>query len=307
MMTYAPIALFTYSRPDHTRQAVESLLRNAESQDSDLFVFSDGPKTEAIVAGVKENRKYIRTITGFRSVTIVERETNWGLSHSLIDGITDIVERYGRVIVVEDDLILSPFFLRYMNEALDRYAGDDRVASVSAFLNPSDGNVPESFFLRYFACWGWATWKRSWDLLINDSSELLRRIRWKTNAFNIGGTGPLYGILYCDRVGLNDSWAVRFYASCFLAGKLHLFPGRSMSVQNGMDGSGTHSGMTDVYAKVRLSDTPIMLTEIPVEENRMMYRAFSVFYGMGKNKNSLLTLYARIKSLIRRILGLDYR
>ena len=80
-----------------------------------------------------------------------------------------------------------------------------------------------------------------------------------------------------------------------------------MSMQNGMDGSGTHSGMTDVYAKVRLSDTPIMLTEIPVEENRMMYRAFSVFYGMGKNKNSLLTLYARIKSLIRRILGLDYR
>lgn len=306
-MTYAPIALFTYSRPDHTRRAVESLLQNAEARNTDLYIYSDGPKTEAKAAGVEENRKYIRTITGFKSVTIVERETNWGLSHSLIDGITDIVERYGRVIVVEDDLILSSFFLRYMNEALDRYADDDRVASVSAFLNPIDGNVPESFFLRYFACWGWATWKRSWNLLINDSSELLRRIRWKTNAFNIGGTGPFYGILYCDRVGLNDSWAVRFYASCFLAGKVHLFPGRSMSMQNGMDGSGTHSGVTDVYAKVRLSDTPIMLADIPVEENRMMYRAFSAFYGMGKNKCSLPALYARLKSLIRRILGLDYR
>ena len=147
MMTYAPIALFTYSRPDHTRQAVESLLRNAESQDSDLFVFSDGPKTEAKVAGVEENRKYIRAITGFHSVTIVERETNWGLARSLIAGISEVIGRYGRVIVVEDDLVLSPYFLKFMNEGLEKYQDDEMVAAISAFLPAQAPVLPSTFFL----------------------------------------------------------------------------------------------------------------------------------------------------------------
>ena len=185
-MKFAPIALFTYNRADHTQSAVESLLRNTEASQSDLFVFSDGPKNETKIEGVKQNREYIHTITGFKSVTIVERESNWGLSKSLIAGITELTDKYGRVIVVEDDLIVSPYFLKYMNDALEKYKDDDRVASISAFLNPTDTQTSETFFLRYFACWGWATWKRAWQLFNPDSRELLKRIRWKTNEFNIG-------------------------------------------------------------------------------------------------------------------------
>jgi len=325
-MQYAPIALFTYNRADHTQQAVESLMKNAEAKDSDLFIFSDGPKNEKAKKGVEENRKYIKTLKdgnvlapcmcsgersseygNFKSVTVIEREKNWGLANSLIAGITEIVNKYGRVIVVEDDLILSPYFLQFMNEALEKYKDEDKVASISAFLNPIDCEAPETFFLRYFACWGWATWKRGWDILINDDRVLLKRLRWKKNDFNIGGTGPFYGILYCDKIGLNDSWAVRFYASQFLAGKIQLFPGRTMAIQSGMDGTGTHCGAGDtVYDYMSLSDRPIELPNIPIEENMEMYNAYSRFYGNGK-KRTFKTEWERVKSFIRRLIGIDYR
>ena len=306
-MDYAPIALFTYNRADHTQQAVESLLKNAEAKESDLFIFSDGAKTPEKQLGVDDNRAYIHTVSGFRSVTIIEREKNWGLANSLIAGITEIVNQYGRVIVVEDDLILSPYFLQFMNEALEKYKDEDRVASISAFLNPIDCEAPDTFFLRYFACWGWATWKRGWDILINDDRVLLKQLRWKKNDFNIGGTGPFYGILYCDKIGLNDSWAVRFYASQFLAGKLQLFPGRSMAIQTGTDGSGTHGTDADhKYDKMQLSMRPIHIGEIDVEESKEMYDAFSRFYGQGQKK-TFKTELARFKSFIRRLIGIDYR
>ena len=115
MQTYAPIALFTYNRADKTKRAVESLLQNIEAKYSDLFVFSDGPKTPEKKAGVEDNRKYIHSISGFNSVHIIEREKNWGLANSLIAGITEVINKYGKVIVVEDDLILSPYFLQFMN------------------------------------------------------------------------------------------------------------------------------------------------------------------------------------------------
>lgn len=313
-MQYAPIALFTYNRADHTKQAVESLLKNAEAKDSDMFIFSDGPKNEKAKKGVEENRKYIKTLKdgngnvngNFRSVTIIEREKNWGLANSLIAGITEIVNKYGRVIVVEDDLILSPYFLQFMNEALEKYKDEDRVASISAFLNPIDCEAPETFFLRYFACWGWATWKRGWDILINDDRVLLKRLRWKKNDFNIGGTGPFYGILYCDKVGLNDSWAVRFYASQFLAGKLQLFPGKTMAIQTGTDGSGTH-GVTvnHTFDTMQLCTEPIRMENIAIEENKEMYVAFARFYGKGQ-KRTVRTEWERFKSFIRRLIGIDY-
>ena len=393
-MQYAPIALFTYNRAEHTKQAVESLLKNKETKDSDLFIFSDGPKNEKAKRGVEVNRSFIRSLKDandngnlnlngkgkgfsfsqsrdaenqgsivslnnnlaknelsqdnisilsgnsqsaslrkeqsasedatqstspslnregrgescFKSITIIEREKNWGLANSLIAGITEIVNKYGRVIVVEDDLILSPYFLKFMNEALEKYKDEDRVASISAFLNPIDCEAPETFFLRYFACWGWATWKRGWDLLINDDRELLRRLRWKKNDFNIGGTGPFYGILYCDKIGLNDSWAVRFYASQFLAGKLQLFPGKTMAIQTGTDGSGTH-GITiqHTFDSMRLCMEPIHLGDIAIEENKEMYDAFARFYTKGNTEGRLKRVYSKIKSFFRSLLGLDYK
>lgn len=306
-MTYAPIALFTYSRPDHTRQAVESLLRNVESKDSDLFVFSDGPKTEAKVVGVEENRKYIRTITGFRSVTIVERETNWGLAKSLIAGISEVIGRYGRVIVVEDDLVLSPYFLKFMNEGLEKYKDDERVGAISAYLPAQAPELPSIFFLRYFHCWGWATWKRGWDLLNTDSKYLLRKLRMRKKAFDVGGNAGAYGNLYCQKVGLVDSWWVLLYASFFLAGKLTLYPSESLAQNNGMDGSGTHC-VEESYKNNSLATAPVKVNNILVEENEVAYCLFKKEFDSRADDMPILSrLYQRIKSFIRRLLYIDCR
>lgn len=314
-MQYAPIALFTYNRADKTKTVIESLLQNAEAKDSDLFIFSDGPKNAKAVEGVEANREYLKSLTSdaishnlFKSITIIEREKNWGLANSLIAGITELCEKYGRVIVVEDDLILSPYFLKFMNDGLNKYEKEDRVSAISGFLNPIDCEAPETFFLRYFACWGWATWKRAWDLINTDARDLLRQMRWKKKEFNIGGYGPFYGLLYCQKVGLVDSWAICFYASLFLSNKLVLYPGKTLAIQNGTDGTGIHSGKgPSVYDGMKCADSAVQIKPIETTENKDMYKAFSHFYKALNEDDFLLFEYKKIKSFVRRILGIDHK
>ena len=321
-MQYAPIALFTYNRADHTKQAVESLLKNAEAKDSDLFIFSDGPKNEKAVEGVKKNREYLQSLKNdndtltlryadatktpfFRSVTIIEREKNWGLANSLIAGITEIVNKYGRVIVVEDDLILSPYFLQFMNEALEKYKDEDRISAICSFTNPVMEPLPQTFFLRYFACWGWATWKRGWDLFEKDSRKLLWRLRntWRVDEFNIDNSYNFYNMLYCQMLGEIDSWAIRFYASSFVNNKLILYPGKSLCAQTGIDGSGTHAGSVN-NMQVEMTTTPIIIPEgIKVENHKDAYGVYSRFYRSQWNFH---TPYNIFKYFIRRLICIDF-
>lgn len=305
-MTYAPIALFTYNRADHTQRAVESLLKNAEAKYSDLFIFSDGPKTPEKKAGVEENRKYIHTISGFKSISIIEREKNWGLANSLIAGITEVINKYGKVIVVEDDLILSPYFLQFMNEGLEKYKDDDRVGTITGFVPPIKDKLPETFFLKYFQCWGWATWKRAWDLLETDARPLLKGLRFKKTKFDVGGGVGNYGNLYCQKVGLVDSWYLRYYASLFLKDKLSLYPGRSMVTNDGLDGTGTHCGVDLV--KAFLSDnshTPIILRNIDVKEDVQSYEVFKSYFLSQLPSKSFKSEFSRFKSFIRRLFFID--
>lgn len=305
-MTYAPIALFTYNRADHTRRAVESLLQNAEAKDSDLFIFSDGPKNEKTVRGVADNREYIHTVTGFKTVTIVEREKNWGLANSLIAGITDVINKYGRVIVVEDDLILSPYFLKFMNDGLEKYKDDDRVGTITGFVPPIEEKLPETFFLTYFQCWGWATWKRAWDLLETDARPLLKGLRFKRKKFDVGGGVCNYGNLYCQKVGLVDSWYLRYYASLFLKGKLSLYPGRSVATNEGLDGSGTHCGAELKRSfEAHNSQTPIKVNDVEVIEDLQVYRIFKKYFLSKQSGSFIKAAYYQFKSFVRRLLYID--
>lgn len=305
-MTYAPIALFTYNRADHTRKAVESLLQNAEAKDSDLFIFSDGPKNEKTVRGVADNREYIHTVTGFKTVTIVEREKNWGLANSLIAGITDVINKYGRVIVVEDDLILSPYFLKFMNDGLEKYKDDDRVGTITGFVPPIEEKLPETFFLTYFQCWGWATWKRAWDLLETDARPLLKGLRFKRKKFDVGGGVCNYGNLYCQKVGLVDSWYLRYYASLFLKGKLSLYPGRSVATNEGLDGSGTHCGAELKRSfEAHNSQTPIKVNDVEVIENLQVFRIFKKYFLSKQSGSFIKAAYYQFKSFVRRFLYID--
>lgn len=305
-MTYAPIALFTYNRADHTRRAVESLLQNAEAKDSDLFIFSDGAKNEKAIKGVEDNRKYIHTVTGFKTITIIEREKNWGLANSLIAGITDVINKYGRVIVVEDDLILSPYFLKFMNDGLEKYKDDDRVGTITGFVPPIEEKLPETFFLTYFQCWGWATWKRAWDLLETDARPLLKGLRFKRKKFDVGGGVCNYGNLYCQKVGLVDSWYLRYYASLFLKGKLSLYPGRSVATNKGLDGSGTHCGAELKRSfEAHNSQTPIKVNDVEVIEDLQVYRIFKKYFLSKQSGSFIKAAYYQFKSFVRRFLYID--
>ena len=279
----APVCLFVYNRIDHTRRTVDALKNNLFAQESDLIVFSDAAKSEANDEEVREIRQYIRKIVGFKSVTIVERETNFGLARSIIDGVTVIVNKYGRIIVLEDDMVTSPYFLTYMNEALENYFDDDCIISVHGYVYPVEQSLPEAFFLPGADCWGWATWQRGWTCFNNDGQFLLDELKRRQliRAFDYNGAYPFSKMLKDQIKGVNNSWAILWHASAFLAGKLTLYPGRSLVQNIGNDNSGTHCGKSDSL-DAELSKTPINLNAIKVEPSQVGRNAFEVFFRQSQ-------------------------
>lgn len=273
----APIALFVYNRLESLQATVESLAKNDLSAQSDLFIFADGPKASDNPESIRQVRQYIRSIQGFRSVTIQEREHNVGLARAIIEGVTWVIAVAGQVIVLEDDLVSSPFFLKYMNEALKFYEKDERVISIHSYVFPVDDVLPETFFLRGTDCWGWATWARGWSLFEADGQKLLTEItrRKLRRQFDFGGTFPYTRMLEQQIEGKNDSWAIRWYASAFLAGKLTLYPGQSLTYNVG--DFGTHCSALDSYM-VKLCDLPPRIGGVAVEESRVARACIRKFF-----------------------------
>jgi GT2 family glycosyltransferase len=239
----APIALFVYNRPDHARLTVEALKKNALAQASDLFIFSDAPKKPEAAETVREVREYIKTISGFGAVSIVERDKNWGLADSIIDGVSRLCKEYGRVIVLEDDLITSPRFLEYMNTALEKYAAEERVMQISGYMFPVEiQTTKEAFFLPVTTSWGWATWQRAWQHFdpAAQGYEALKHDRAKRKSFDLDGAYPYFRMLESQLRGEIDSWAIRWWLSVFSRNGLVLYPRQSLIENIGFDGSGTH-------------------------------------------------------------------
>ena len=153
--------MFTYNRPHHTFKTVEALKNNFLASESRLFIFSDGPKNNNSVLGVEKVRTYLKKIDGFKSIKIIERKKNLGLATSIIEGVTKIINEFGKIIVIEDDLVTSPFFLNYMNDALTIYKNDDQVAG---YLYPIDKILDSTFFIKGADCWGGQP-EKSWKFL----------------------------------------------------------------------------------------------------------------------------------------------
>jgi hypothetical protein len=279
----SPVVLFVYNRPWHTRQTIGALQKNDLAAESELTIFSDGPKNEEARLKVEEVRQYLRTITGFKRIQIHERKENQGLANSIIDGVTQIINEYGRGIVLEDDLVTSPYFLKYMNDGLDFYEQDHRVISVLGYVYPVKFLLPETFFIKGAYCWGWATWKRGWDLFEKDGEVLLKKLvdQKLTEAFDCHGTYPYSEMLKAQIIGKNDSWGVRWYASAFLNNKLTLFPGNSLVSNIGNEGSGTHGGINEAL-DVSLAQAPIIVKEIEVFEHSGARKIFEDFFRTMK-------------------------
>ena len=168
----APVALFTYRRPEHLAQTLKSLRANPECSSTELFVFSDGAKSRADTAAVEAVRKILRGAEGFAEVHIICREVNFGLARNITEGVAHVLERRESVIVLEDDIVVSPFFLRFMNDALATYRDAPRVGSISGYCYPVSDPGPETYFIRGADCWGWATWRDRWRHFNPDSKAL---------------------------------------------------------------------------------------------------------------------------------------
>ena len=280
-MNCAPILLFTYNRLTHTRRCLEALSKNTLASQSELFIYSDGAKDDTQRIAVEEVRRYLRTIQGFKQITLIERSKNWGLARNIIDGVTTQANHFGKVIVLEDDLVVAPHFLQFMNDALETYKDEPKVGHIQACDFTQDPNLPETFLIKWTGSWGWATWDRAWKHFNPNGKELLQELeeRKLTHTFDFDGKYGYTRMLRRQIEGKNNSWAIRWNASLFLKDILSLNVGRSLVQNEGFDGSGTNCGGGGLYAStLYLNQLPVHPIS-PVEENKDARQAYVRYYA----------------------------
>jgi hypothetical protein len=239
----APIAVFAYNRPKHLKATLQSLSQCPEWFSSRIILYSDGSRGRHDEATVAEVRALAKSLD-HPNTEVIERASNLGLAESIIRGVSEVCERFGRVIVVEDDLLVSENFLGYLNQALDIYAQRPDVFQVSAhmFDVPEFAERTSTLLLPMTTTWGWATWQRAWREFQVDARgwERLTSDRGCKRRFNLGNHYDYYSMLRRQMSGKGDSWGVRWYWTVFAADGLSCFPPRSLVLNSGMDGSGTN-------------------------------------------------------------------
>ena len=303
-MELAPIILFVYNRPDHTCRTIEALQRNPLAAQSELVVYSDGPRRECDWRKVEEVREVVQRASGFRSIAIRASEGNRGLAASIIDGVTSVINEHGRVIVLEDDLVVSPYFLTYMNDALEFYAGMEQVMHVSGYWFPiGPEGAPGTFFLRLPSSWGWATWARAWRWFRKDPKSLQKSFsQADILRFNFEGANDFWEQVVHNLNGKADTWAIFWYAAIFRRNGLCLYPSRSLVENIGADGTGEHCLITDIYkselASSRVDDFTVLL-----EENKLALDCLKEFYAsnrIGRLKRFVEVNRIRLKNILGR-------
>lgn len=301
-MTTAPILLFTYNRLQHTQRCLEALLKNTLAADSELFVYADAAKDETGREAVEEVRRYIHSLQGFRTITIIERDENWGLARNIIDGVTTQIKKYGKVIVLEDDLVVAPYFLQFMNDALEIYKDEPKVGHIQACDFTQDTSLPDTFLIKWIGSWGWATWERAWKHFNPNGEELLHELeaRKLTYTFDFNGKYGFTRMLRRQIAGKNNSWAIRWNASLFIKDILSLNVGRSLVQNEGFDGSGTNCGGGGLYASnLHLAPLPVQKIS-PIVENQEARQAFVRYYARTNS------FWAKAIRRIRRTLKGDF-
>ncbi|HTJ11367.1 MAG TPA: hypothetical protein VL547_05065 [Dinghuibacter sp.] len=284
-MSYAPILLFVYKRADTLAQTLASLKANPLAASSDLVVYADNARKPSDQRAVDEVRALVRAVDGFRSVTVVEAPVNKGLARSIIDGVTDQVERHGRVIVLEDDLLLAPNFLDFMNLALDAYQADTRVFSISGFMFDArmPGRPADAFFTQRHCSWGWAIWKDRWDGIdwdVTDFAEFIRSPA-RQKAFNRLGSDLTHSLAKQMRGEIN-SWAIRCNYHQFKNGGYTLYPFRSKVVNLGFGEGATHTGLRFNKYKATLDSTGDRVFRLPaVALDSGLLRVFARKYSQS--------------------------
>lgn len=302
-MDFAPVLLFVYNRPEHTKSVISSLLKNEIASQTPLIVYSDAAHEQSDEENVSRTRDIVRRISGFASVDIIERDTNYGLANNIIDGVTTQINKYGCVIVLEDDLVVSSYFLAFMNDALRLYENESRVGHIQAYDFTHDASLPDTFLIKWTGSWGWATWKRAWDLFNPNGKELLQELEQRnlTHYFDFNGNYPFTRMLRRQISGEVNSWAIRWNASLFLRDILSLNVGRSLVQNTGFDGTGTNCGEGNLYESSLYMKPLVPKLIQPIVEDINARKSFEVYYHHTN------CFQAKALRRIKRILKGDFR
>ncbi|WP_205558155.1 hypothetical protein [Pectobacterium brasiliense] len=280
--TLAPVALFVYARPVHTQRTIDALLLNPEALSTDLIVYSDGAKSDKDITAVNKVRNIIINTVGFNTITLIEREVNVGLAKNIIDGVSETCKKYGKVIVLEDDIVTSSCFLNFMNSALNKYKNNKNVWHVSGWNYPLKNidNLPETFFWRTMNCWGWATWNDRWKHFEKNPKKLLSTwTKEDVKSFNLDYKYDFWVQVINNDKGLLNTWAIFWYATIFRHKGLCLNPTKTYVTNIGNDGSGENCGSIDIY-KTNLNDNAEIDWPHDFNENTMILNEIKKFYYM---------------------------
>lgn len=292
MINLAPIVLFVYNRPWHTQQTIEALQKNELTSQTELFIYSDEANNDGARENVDEVRAYLDKIDGFKKVTVIKRDKNWGSADSIIDGVTKIINEYGKIIVLEDDLVTSPYFLKFMNDALDFYADEQKVWHISGWNYPiNTDDLDDVFLCRLMHCWGWATWRENWRHFEKNIDKTIDEFsKDDIKRFNLEGIEDFWSQVILNKKGKINTWAIFWYAAIFKQNGLCLNPSQSFVENIGHDGSGVHCGELDNYKGSVSKKKNVNFIKM-LNENKMAFERIQRFYKKSK------------KSLFNKIIG----
>lgn len=300
----APLIVFVYKRLDHTKQTLLAANQNVLAEETELYIFSDGPKTKDDEEKVNEVRAFIHAFQKdccFRKVTVIESEKNKGLANSIIQGVTDIICRHDRVIVLEDDLVTSPYFLTFMNDCLDYYAENSKVWSIggTTFDLPSLKEYKKDVYACYRASsWGWATWKDRWsrvDWQVSDYQEFMRSPKRKRQ-FRLGGQDTV-AELTRQQKGEIDVWAIRW---CYQESKeqaVTILPVKNLVKNIGWGGDATNCDVDRFHANIDNQKFDYTLENVEIDSRLM--KEFRKYYYRPWYRRAMDYVYIKIKKAVR--------
>ena len=310
----APVAVFAFNRPQTTRITLDALANCEGFNGRCIYLFCDGPRESRPddKAAVAEVRQVLQSWAAGRRAECLFSSINQGLRPSIIAGVSEILQRHGQIIVLEDDIVVAPGFLRFMQQSLDAFQHSPGVWQVSGYMTPHRRRSLSPGFLRLPSCWGWGTWQDRWQHFNDDAATLLMQIRkCDISRFNMGDTYDYLDDLKLNAEGRLNTWHVRWYASMFLQNALAYYPGRTLTRNIGFDGNGTHCGpsaMTAIFQSQVLGECPpAPLGSGNIQESSDLLREMQTFYRYQQRVWSGVTwrqrLRAKAVALLRRIHG----
>jgi hypothetical protein len=296
----APIVLFTYNRPNHLSQTINSLKKNLLANESNLYIYSDGPKNNQDANLVSLVREYIKSIDGFKSINIIERDKNWGLANNIINGVTSVVNEYGKIIVLEDDLILSPYYLNFLNNALNHYKDEKKVWHISGYNLPFDSNgLADTYFMRLMICsGGWGTWADKWNYFERNPKKLLEEFSQKDIFhFNLEGARLFWNQVKYNVNGKLNTWAIFWYATIYKNEGVCLNPSHSYSRNIGYDSLGTHTKDSTHKDNITISHKEQLVFETEINESELAVCKLKTYYKT-RRRSIITRALSKLKKLI---------